>query len=1147
MQPDSRYSLAEHKVDSILEMLRDRSKGILLPENDLLLKGVLNNLANAMEELRAAHEEVDAQREELAEACRKVQREHQRYVDLFDDAPDGYLVTDLQGVIKQANLAAAELFDSARDCIIGKPLALLVNKEDKAAYFERLNEMAGLEALKDRELRFRPWKGEPFWASVSIAKVQVSEHEGISLRWLIRDISMRKRSEEALRRHALLAAQSRDIILFMRHDDGRILEANAAAVEAYGYSYEALLTLTIHDLRAPDTRMVTPEQMAEAERRGILFETVHRRRDGSIFPVEVSSRGETIEGARTLISVIRDITERKRAEGLIHERLNLVEFAVSHSSEEILQNTLDKICALTNSPIGFFHFVEPDRKTLSLQVWSTRTVEGSGVAEWENRHCPIEKAGAWVDCVREKRPVIRNDYPALPHRKGMPDGHPPVIRELALPIMRSGRVVAVLGIGNKPDDYTQKDTEAASYLADVAWEIAGRKLAEEQLKKAYQKLNLTLESITDGFVSVDREWRITYLNGAGAQMLGMKTEDLIGGIFWERFPDAVNLDSYFLYHSAVESNTPVHFEEYHPSPFNKWWECHAYPSSEGLSVYFRDITERKLIEDTQVFLAQCGRIDSGENFFESLARYLGQSLGMDFVCIDRLEEDSLSARTLAVYFDGKFEDNVTYALKDTPCGEVVEKKICCFPKGVRHLFPKDVVLQEMEAESYVGTILWGSDGQPIGLIAIIGRQPLVNRHLAESVLRLVAVRAAGELERKRMEEELRENQSRLDLALRSAHMGVWDLDLTENKRRFDDQVCHLLGTAPAEFTGTAEEFYKAVHPDDCEKIKAALARTIEQNVPYETEYRVVWPGGSVHHIIARAKLFCNEVGQPMRINGLIWDITEHKHMEEELRRSRDELELRVQERTNALRISNKILREHAAKLERLNEELQEFAFVASHDLQEPLRKIQTFGHMLGARFKEQLAGGGQDYLTRIIGSANRMSDLLHALLNYSRMASLQSRFGLINLADVARHAVDDIELAIAQAGAGIEIGDLPSIEADISQMRQLFQNLIANSIRYRKDTEKALVKVHGHTSDGICKIFVEDNGIGFEEQYLDLIFKPFQQLNKWSPKYGGTGMGLAICRKIVERHGGSITARSTPGEGATFIIELPVEHTESFP
>ena len=160
-------------------------------------------------------------------------------------------------------------------------------------------------------------------------------------------------------------------------------------------------------------------------------------------------------------------------------------------------------------------------------------------------------------------------------------------------------------------------------------------------------------------------------------------------------------------------------------------------------------------------------------------------------------------------------------------------------------------------------------------------------------LLLVPVRDLGYLniygrditERKRVEVELRESQARLDLALRSAQMGVWHLDLIENKRHFDDQVCHLLGIAPAKFTGTAEEFYKVVHPDDREMIRTPLARTIEQDVPYETEYRAVWPDGSLHYIISRAKLFRSEIGRPVRVDGLAWDITERKRMEEGLRKS----------------------------------------------------------------------------------------------------------------------------------------------------------------------------------------------------------------------------------------------------------------------
>ncbi len=163
---------------------------------------------------------------------------------------------------------------------------------------------------------------------------------------------------------------------------------------------------------------------------------------------------------------------------------------------------------------------------------------------------------------------------------------------------------------------------------------------------------------------------------------------------------------------------------------------------------------------------------------------------------------------------------------------------------------------------------------------ILGRGKATRRDAAGRALRMIGTHI-DVTDKKKAEEVLRENQSRLKLALRSAGMGVWLLDLIENKRHFDDQACHLLGIAPAEFTGTAEEFYNAVHPEDREILKAALARTIEQNVPYETEYRAVWPDGSVHYIVARAKLFRGETGKSVRVNGLLWDITGYKLAEEE--------------------------------------------------------------------------------------------------------------------------------------------------------------------------------------------------------------------------------------------------------------------------
>ena len=193
--------------------------------------------------------------------------------------------------------------------------------------------------------------------------------------------------------------------------------------------------------------------------------------------------------------IILDISERKQAENIIRSRLCLVEFATSHSLAELLQRTLDEVCAFTESPIGFYHFVAPDQVTLSLQAWSTRTLQEFCTATGKGLHYDIDKAGVWVDCIRQRRPVIHNDYAALPHRKGLPEGHAPVRRELVVPILREQKIVAVLGIGNKEQDYTEKDIEFVTYFADVAWEIARRKLAEEALEGEHKRLQNALEEV----------------------------------------------------------------------------------------------------------------------------------------------------------------------------------------------------------------------------------------------------------------------------------------------------------------------------------------------------------------------------------------------------------------------------------------------------------------------------------------------------------------------------------------------------------------------------------------------------------------------------------------------------------------------------
>lgn len=233
------------------------------------------------------------------------------------------------------------------------------------------------------------------------------------------------------------------------------------------------------------------------------------------------------------------------------------------------------------------------------------------------------------------------------------------------------------------------------------------------------------------------------------------------------------------------------------------------------------------------------------------------------------------------------------------------------------------------------------------------------------------------------------------------------------------------------------------------------------------------------------------------------------------------------------------LKEYTFQLERSNRELEDFAFVTSHDLQEPLRKIQTFAD----RLKGMVDISGEraaDYLDRMEKSAGRMQALIFALFRYSGIKSSVDPILPIDLRGPVEHAVADLESLREQSKGTIIIGELPCIEADRAQMCHLFQNLIDNALRYRGDREP-VVRVYSTCicSAGFFEVRVEDNGIGFEQSYGDKIFKPFQRLHGRNSPYEGTGIGLTICRRIVERHGGGITVKSEPGKGSTFTVKLP--------
>ena len=572
----------------------------------------------------------------------------------------------------------------------------------------------------------------------------------------------------------------------------------------------------------------------------------------------------------------------------------------------------------------------------------------------------------------------------------------------------------------------------SAYMVTHIQDITARKQAEDSRRESEERFRNVFDHAATGIAITTCAGRFVQCNAAYCNLTGYSQSELETMEYSTLIPqEDRECNMVFIRHLLDEEIPSFEIENryIHKAGSSVW--VHKYVSllrdDRGQPTYIvalvTDITERKQTEEILRFLGQCSASGSGEGFFQRLARYLAQTLGMDFVCIDRLEQDQLSAQTLAVFHNGTFEDNVAYTLKETPCGDVVGKRICCFPQNVRGLFPRDEVLQNLQAESYLGATLWSAQGKPIGLIAVIGKHPLAETRKAESLLQMVAVRAAGELERQQAE-----------------------------------------------------------------------------------------------HAITQLNA---------------------------------ELEQRVQARTDELAATNR--------------ELEAFCYSVSHDLRSPLRSMDGFSQALLEDYGPQLDAAGQDFLHRIRSNSQRMARLIDDLLQLSRLTRSQMRFQPVDLTALAESAVADLRHASPSRSVAVRIAPGLATVGDPVLLRTVLANLLENAWKFTGSRPDALIEmgtvVENRESRVGCRVsevaaltdindsppsllspqppvfFVRDNGVGFDMQYADKLFTPFQRLHAMAD-FPGTGIGLATVQRVLHRHGGRIWFESAPGEGAAFYFTL---------
>ena len=344
----------------------------------------------------------------------------------------------------------------------------------------------------------------------------------------------------------------------------------------------------------------------------------------------------------------------------------------------------------------------------------------------------------------------------------------------------------------------------------------------------------------------------------------------------------------------------------------------------------------------------------------------------------------------------------------------------------------------------------------------------------------------------------------------------------------NDKFCEIAQYSRTEIIGKTHRLINSGHhpPDFFEK----MWRTITSGQVWRGEIKNRAKHGSFYWVDTTIVPLLNASGQIYQFVAIRNEITSRKRAEASLRKLNEELETKVQERTQALEL-------RAQELERSNEELQQFAYVASHDLQEPLRTISSFTELLGEEYRDRLDEEAHEYIDFITDGAVRMQQLIKDLLAYSRVGRGEN-FSAISCSDVLQKVLDSLKLSIQECSATITCDHLPDLVADASQIQQLFQNLISNALKFRG---KAPPRIHISAAlrGREWEFCVRDNGIGIDPDYFEQIFEIFQRLHT-RRHYAGTGVGLAICRKIVQRHGGHIWVGSVQGQETSLYFTLPV-------
>lgn len=859
-------------------------------------------------------------RKQVEEALRASE---ERFRAAYRNATVGMSITDLSGRIFEVNHALCTILGYSEQELLARTFQSLTHPDDLGHNLDRVQSLlAGETASEVLEKRYIRKDGSLVWAQVGISLIRDAAGAPLYLLAMVQDITDRKQAEEALQLAKFTVDHATDAIYWVGAG-AELLDVNEAACVMLGYTKEEFSRMTVHDINPGFQADSWPAFWEETRRKGAAsFESVHRTKDGRLIPIDVNVSMLSYQGVECHCAFVRNITHRKLAEEELRRSEEL--FRAAYHNAAVGMALCDLRGRFLETNAEFCEILGHSEEELRERDFKAVTYPDD-ISDSVNRVRQLVD-GRVLQHVFEKRYVRKNDEIVWAHvgLSAIRDGAGAVTNILAMAQDITARKTAEKVL--RDSEQRLIEAQSVARLGSWSWDIPGNR--HQWSDEQYRILGFEPGSIQPAFEvfanSVHPDDRAAVVETIQAAIHGDAGFDLTCRIVR---PDG-EIRHVHCRGEVLRSKlgTPI-----------------------SMTGTVQDSTRQKQTEEMLRIVASEPARFGETKFLGSMLRTLAEGTGAIYALCGKLLPGGLRLRTVAVWSHGAEAENIEYDIAGTPCEPVVIQRTCVHERGVQEKFPNDTMLQVLKADSYIGAPLFGSDDQPIGLLAIIGAQPFEDAEHAITLLQICAGRAGSELERRQIEKVLQSSEERFRLVAEATQDILWDWNVVTGEHWWSPNACEKFGYDPR-VERSMDAWTKRLHPEDKERMVTMVEQAVQSNMQsFSAEYRFQLADGTYGHFLDRAHIVRNKSGAALRMIGAMIDVTGPRRAYTSL----EEAYRRFQAMSQKLQMVESNERRRLSR--ELHDEIGQLLTSLKFDLAAFKRSLAGRGKTLSERSQERLA------------------------------------------------------------------------------------------------------------------------------------------------------------------------------------------------